>query len=314
MISKKESNFISAVVYIYNNENSIEDFIKIVNELLGRHFMRYEIICVNDFSMDKSIECLKKAVALLKDVQVSVINMSYFHGREKAMSAGIDFATGDFVYEFDSTLIDYPTELIMNVYNKSLEGNDIVVASPDWKVGITSKTFYKVFNYFSHTQYDIDLEMFRILSRRFINRAHMLNTSIPFRKAIYSNCGLKKYTMKYVSQKHYNIKPDKNIIKANKQTALISFVLFTDVVFKSAVFLSAVSIIGGILSLFILGINAIRNHTINKTSLYIFILLLGFGGLFAISAAIVKYLEVILKFLFNKKHYSFESIDKLSNT
>ena len=45
------------------------------------------------------------------------------------MNAGVDLAIGDFVFEFDTVCMDYKTELLMQVYRRSLEGFDIVSAS-----------------------------------------------------------------------------------------------------------------------------------------------------------------------------------------
>ena len=48
MLLNKEKNFISAVVYVYNQETQIYRFLELVNETLRNSFEKYEIICVND--------------------------------------------------------------------------------------------------------------------------------------------------------------------------------------------------------------------------------------------------------------------------
>ena len=53
---------------------------------------------------------------------------------ESAMNAGRDIAIGDFVFEFDDVFVDYEPELIMRVYEKLLEGNDIVAVRSRGKV------------------------------------------------------------------------------------------------------------------------------------------------------------------------------------
>ncbi len=127
--------------------------------------------------------------------------MSLYQGREAAMNAGIDLSIGDFVYEFDNTLIDYDLKIITDIYEKSLEGYDIVNASPQNNTHKTSKLFYIIFNKFSNNQYKINTETFRIVSRRAINRINSINKNIPYRKAIYSNCGLKLYNVLYSAKK-----------------------------------------------------------------------------------------------------------------
>lgn len=56
MLLNKEKNFISAVVYVYNQETQIYRFLELVNETLRNSFEKYEIICVNDASTDGSIK------------------------------------------------------------------------------------------------------------------------------------------------------------------------------------------------------------------------------------------------------------------
>lgn len=77
---------------------------------------------------------------------VSVVHMGFFHGLEGAMNAGRDIAIGDFVYEFDDIFVDYEPEVIMEVYHKLIEGNDIVAASSKGKLRLTSRVFYSLYN------------------------------------------------------------------------------------------------------------------------------------------------------------------------
>lgn len=121
-MKNKEKNFISAVVYIHNAQNRIEKFLGMMADILTDHFEHSEIICVNDGSDDHSLEKIKTAGKLVKSTSISVINMSYFHGLESAMNAGIDLAIGDFVFEFDNTILDYDEAVIMNIYYRALKG------------------------------------------------------------------------------------------------------------------------------------------------------------------------------------------------
>lgn len=120
-MNEKEKNFISAVIYVHNGEENIERFFKTVQETLEEHFEHAEIICVNDGSEDDSTDVIRQIGKHAK-ASVSVLNMSYFHGIEMAMNAGVDLAIGDFVFEFDSVDLDFSPSEIMNVYYRSLGG------------------------------------------------------------------------------------------------------------------------------------------------------------------------------------------------
>lgn len=121
-MENKEKNFVSAVIYIHNAEQRAEKFLKVVIEVFEDNFEHSEIICVNDGSADNSLKVIKNTSQVAKSTSISVINMSYFHGLETAMNAGVELSIGDFVFQFDNTLMDFNKEEIMNAYRKSLQG------------------------------------------------------------------------------------------------------------------------------------------------------------------------------------------------
>ena len=156
MISNKEKNFISAVIYVHNCENEIKKFLEKLNEVLNTNFNKYEIICVNDASTDNSVNRINEFANNVSDSIVTILNMSYYQGLELSMNAGVDLSIGDFVYEFDNIYMDYKMDVVIDVYRKSLEGFDIVSASPDKNKSISSKLFYKVFNKNANNMYELE--------------------------------------------------------------------------------------------------------------------------------------------------------------
>ena len=132
-MTNKEKNFASAVIYVHNAESRIEKFLKTIINVMEDNFAHSEIICVNDCSDDKSLEKITASSSIASTTSVSVINMSYFHGVELAMNAGVDMSIGDFVFEFDNTYLDFDPEMIMKIYFHSLQGYDIVSASANKK-------------------------------------------------------------------------------------------------------------------------------------------------------------------------------------
>ena len=88
-MENKEKNFVSAVIYVHNAESRIEKFLDVVINVMENNFEHSEIICVNDCSDDESVSVIKKVSERASSTSVSVINMSFFHGLELAMDAGI---------------------------------------------------------------------------------------------------------------------------------------------------------------------------------------------------------------------------------
>ena len=312
MISNKEKNFISAVIYVYNNEKEIEQTLTNINNILKENFNKYEIICVNDASTDNSFAKIENFAKTLQDEILTTINMSHYQGIELSMNAGVDFAIGDFIYEFDNIMNDYSKETIMEVYNKCLEGYDIVSATSQNNKTKTSSIFYKIFNKYSHLEYKLQTETFRILSRRAINRIHSISDNIPYRKAIYANCGLKIYNLIYNPYRKETRKFNKKVKETRKETAINSLILFTNIGYKFAITMSAIMILITFLVAIYTITVFIKNAPVQGWTTTMLFLSVGFLGLFIILSIIIKYLEILLNLIFKKNNYMIESINKLN--
>ena len=107
-----EKNFVSAVVYVHNNEKQIKSFLEMLQKTLASHFGKYEIIMVNDASTDNSAEIIREVAKGFDGSVVSILKMSYFQGMELSMNAGKNLSIGDYVFEFDTVDVDYDEELI----------------------------------------------------------------------------------------------------------------------------------------------------------------------------------------------------------
>ncbi|CAH0438844.1 glycosyl transferase family 2 [Clostridium neonatale] len=310
MVINKEKNFVSAVIYIYNNEMYIKNTLERINRKLSDNFEKYEIICVNDNSTDKSVDRIKEFSNKSEQAVITILNMSYHQGLELSMNAGIDFAIGDFIFEFDDIDMDYNDEIIMDVYNKSLKGFDIVSASPKRKMKKTSKLFYKLFNSYSNNSNKLKTETFRVVSRRAINRVQSLNKTIPYRKAVYANCGLKLETIYYNSNLKNNSKYLDN--DTRKEVAIESLILFTNITYRASLFITLLMMLGivlvGLYTIFIF----ISKKPVQGWTTTMLFLSIAFFAIFAILAVIIKYLSIIVELIFKKQEYMIESIEKLN--
>lgn len=312
-MENKEKNFMSAVIYVHNAERRIEKFLKTVIEVLEENFEKSEVICVNDSSTDNSVSMIQEISKSVHGTSISVLNMSHFHGLEVAMNAGVDLSIGDFVLEFDSTVLDFDKSEIMNIYRKSLQGYDIVSASPDKKQKVTSSLFYGIFDKFTNLSYKIYTESFRVLSRRVINRVSDMNKSIPYRKAVYATCGLKMTNIKYqtLNAKDAVVK-DKTEKKYRKELALDTLILFTEVGYRFSMIMTILMMVMAVCMVgYSLIIYATSSPVEGWTTTVLF-MAFGFFGLFGILTIIIKYLKIIVDLVFKRKQYTFESIEKLT--
>lgn len=313
IVNKKEKKFISIVVYLHDVAPYLKYFLDTIIPIYEENFDQFELVCVDDACQDHTIEVLKE-YAENKQIKamVNVVHMSFFQGLESAMNAGRDIAIGDFVYEFDDIFVDYEPKVIMQVYEKLLEGNDIVAASSKGKLRLTSKVFYSLYNRTSRGKGKIGPETFRIVSRRAINRIKSMGQYIPYRKAVYMNCGLKATTICYES-KDVKVRV-KNKAVASERTALAldSFIYFTDVLERVS------AIISGIFLLVTVGMGVyIISDVFNNTKPVegwlstMGFLALGFFGVFALLTIILKYLSVMLNLIFKQQRYLVSDIEKV---
>lgn len=311
-MANKEKNFASAVVYVHNAEKRIEKFLKMLIGVMEGNFEHSEIICVNDSSTDKSLAAIKETSSIASSISVSVVNMSYFHGVELAMNAGVDMSIGDFVFEFDNTNLDFDPAVIMEVYRHSLKGYDIVSASPERKERLSSKIFYSVFAHYSGMQYKMTTESFRVLSRRVINRISLMNKTVPYRKAIYANCGLKTDNIKYpvIAGEYETLDSQERGYRSG--LAVDSLILFTEMGYSFAKVMTILMMVVSVFMIVYSVVIYITSTPVAGWTTTILFLSVAFFGLFGILTIIIKYLQLLVDLVFKRKYYSFEGIEKLT--
>lgn len=310
----KEKNFVSAVIYVHNAEKTIKIFLETVIDTFEKNFEHCEIICVNDESADDSKKIIEEVSARTSTASLSVVNMSYFHGLELAMNAGVDLSIGDFVFEFDNTAADFDADEIMNIYKRAMQGYDIVAAVPDKKEKLFSGLFYRVFEKYSRVEYKMHTESFRILSRRVINRIASMNKAVLYRKAIYATQGLKTAQVIYRAKEGGAGSElcDKQVRGYRRRLAMDSLILFTEVGYRFSVDMTIFMMVMSIcMAAYTLAVYVTLQPVAGWTTTILF-LSVAFFGLFAILTVIIKYLQIIVNLVFRKKHYNFESIEKLT--
>jgi glycosyltransferase involved in cell wall biosynthesis len=311
MEKNKEKKLISAIVYLHNDEDVIVPFLGKIISTLENSFESFEIIIVNDCSYDSSIEKIKTEPNLAGH-NFSIVNMSIRQGLEVSMNAGIDLSMGDFVYEFDDLTIDYDTQFITKAYYHIVSGFDIVSVSPVQDNSFLSKLFYAIFNRFSKSKYKLRSERFRILSRRAINRAYSISKSIPYRKALYANSGLKMDSLDYVriSNNNQNYKKEKGVFR--NRMALNSLIIYTNLAFKIAITITFVMFCITMLSgIYVLLIYFGDKKPIEGWTTTMILISSSFSGLFFILAIVIKYLSLLVELIHTKKTYLVESVEKI---
>ena len=184
------------IIPAYNEEESLpflyERLTKIINEIKN---YKFEVLFVNDGSKDKTLDIIKEMREY--DKRFCYVNLSRNFGKEIAMIAGIDYATGDAVIFMDSDLQD-PPELIPELIKYWEEGYDDVYARRKTREGetflkkITSKLYYRILQSLTKVEIQKDTGDFRLLDRRCVNALKKLRETQRCSKSMFSWIGYKK--------------------------------------------------------------------------------------------------------------------------
>lgn len=290
-----------------DNAKDLKTFIENVKRDLENKFAKYEIIAVDDDTSDEYIDVVRG----FKDQEVSLLHMSNYQGMEMAMNAGRDLAIGDFVIEFDECSYNFPENQIALVYEECLKDYDIVSCVDKNKHSLGSSVFYNIFNKFSDTEFDLNSDNFRIISRRGINRIMSQNRAVPYRKAVYANCGLKMSQLEYEPTYKVDYSHDKKERRARKGLAIDSLLLFTDIGYKAALSLSVLMAMVMVFSAIYAVVMYVQKIAIEGWTTTMLFLSFAFFGLFVILTVVIKYLSLLLGLNFKKQRYMFKGIEKL---
>ena len=191
---------ISVVVPCFNEEKCVEIFYLELIKVLNRIGMSYEIIFINDGSVDNTLEQL---IALKeKDQNIKIINLSRNFGKESALTAGLDNAVGDVIIPIDADL-QHPPELIKEFIKYYQEGYDVVLAKRTDRdtnnilQNFATNTFYNLHNKISSIKVPKDVGDYRLITKKVLNAIKLLPENQRFMKGIFAFVGFKTKTIEY---------------------------------------------------------------------------------------------------------------------
>ena len=192
---------IMILVPAYNEEESLPFLYERVSNIMnGMKNYEFELLFVNDGSKDNTLKEIKDLRA--KDERVSYVDFSRNFGKETAMIAGLDYATGDCVIIMDADLQD-PPELIPKMVELWEQGYDDVYAKrksragETWLKKFTSKMYYKVLQSLTRVEIPKDTGDFRLLDRRCVNALKKMRETGRCSKSMFSWIGYNKKAILY---------------------------------------------------------------------------------------------------------------------
>lgn len=197
---KKENKMekISIVVPCYNEEKNINNFYEEMIKTLEKvkENYSYEIIFVNDGSNDQTEIEVKKVRKT--DKNIILISFSRNFGKEAAIYAGLNNATGDLVALIDADL-QHPPVTILEMIKGINEGYDVVATKRKNRKGepviksVFSKLFYKMMRMFIPIEKNV--QDFRLMKKEVVDAILSLKEYNRFSKGIFTWVG---FNIKYI--------------------------------------------------------------------------------------------------------------------
>lgn len=197
---KKEK--ISVIVSCYNEEQTIPIFYKeIINVAKKMKDNEFEFIFVNDGSKDDTLNIIKDLAR--KDKRVRFLSFSRNFGKESAMFAGLEAATGDYVTLMDADLQDPPSMLpkMLDVIKK--EGYDSIGTRRVTRKGeppirsFFARWFYKIINKMSKVEMVDGARDYRLMKKCVVDSIVSLKEYNRYSKGLFSFVGYDTKWLEY---------------------------------------------------------------------------------------------------------------------
>ena len=192
---------LTIIAPMHNEAPVLEAFFARIDETLAAIQVKAEVVCIDDGSRDATLAMLLDRAA--RDPRVKVIALARNFGKEAALTAGIDAATGDMIVPIDADLQD-PPELIGEFVRLWEAGYDVVYgvrtdrSSDTFLKRATAGLFYRVFNGMSDQPIPRSAGDFRLMDRKVIEAVKQLPERNRFMKGLFAWVGFSQIGVPYV--------------------------------------------------------------------------------------------------------------------
>ncbi len=269
---------LSVVVPVYNEEGCLEELHRRLTAVLREAVSSYEIVFVNDGSVDRSLAVLRDLYQ--RDAEhVRVVALSRNFGHEMASTAGLRYAQGQAAVLIDADLQD-PPEVISQLVERWREGFDLVYAQrasrarETWLKRATSFLFYRIMRRMANLNLPRDTGDFRLMDRKVVDAFNRCNEHNRFVRGLICWVGFRQTGVKFHRDPRFAGSTKYNYFKLTR-LAVDSIVAFSVVPLRLATLIGGV--VGGLSFIVFLLVLLERLHGASPQRGYA---LLGTGVLF----------------------------------
>lgn len=196
----------SVIIPVFNEAAVLPTFFERLCAVSGTISGKGEFIFVNDGSSDESLALVKKFRET--DKRVKIVSFSRNFGHQMAITAGLDFATGDSVVIIDADLQD-PPELIPKLIEKWQEGFSVVYAERSARLGesffkrASARVFYRVLRWLTKYPIPENVGDFRIMDKSVVKTLRNIREQHRYMRGLVSWVGFRQGGVSYVRDPRY---------------------------------------------------------------------------------------------------------------
>jgi len=195
---RPEDPLVSVLLPAYNEQDNVVPMLETLHALFGGLGMRHELIVIDDGSRDATVE---KVSGVIDRLPVTLIQLSRNFGKEVALSAGIDEASGDIAVLIDCDF-QHPPDLIPAFIAQWRRGYDMVYAvrADRHDESLAKRTlthaFYWLLNFGERNRIPENTQDFRVLDRCMLDALRQMPERNRFMKGLYNWVGFTRLGLK----------------------------------------------------------------------------------------------------------------------
>lgn len=196
----------SIVAPIYNEEGNIQHLYERLCEVMDSTGEPWELVTVNDGSRDRSLALLQALAA--EDPRVKIVNFARNFGHQIAVTAGLDYVSGDASVIIDADLQD-PPEMILEMIERWKAGYEVVYAVREERKGeswfklLTAKVFYRLIYRITDVDIPLDTGDFRLMDAKVVAALQSMREHNRFIRGMTSWIGFKQTGVSYVREERF---------------------------------------------------------------------------------------------------------------
>lgn len=203
----KKKKLLSIIIPCYNEEEVIQATYERLKSVLQKLSLNYEMIFVDDGSKDQTLAILEDFAS--KDKNLKIISFSRNFGHQPAVSAGLEYAKGDYAVIIDADLQDPPEEIPKMLELAIKENANVVYGVRKERKGetffkkFTAYLFYKIINSLSDVPLPINTGDFRLVDKKVLENYKQLKERNKYIRGLISWMGFKQIPYYYVREPRF---------------------------------------------------------------------------------------------------------------